>query len=138
MDKEKKKNSLGWSLKPTELIARFAVGAPIEFNGKTFKPNYLIFLIFGLFNFLSNLLINGPRTINVSNFDWMKETQKYDSPFLYFKKRPDAILQLVMDVTSICFFVAIPLIHLIFLITILWSYNWKHLIFQLRSIHHEM
>ena len=138
MDKEEKKKSFGWSLKPTELMARFAIGAPIEFIEKSFKPVDLISFLLGFFIFLANLLINGPRTINASNFDWMENIKYFESPFLYFKDYPDTILQLVMDVTSICFFVAVPLIHFIFLITILWSPEWKDLLSKLQIIQQEM
>ena len=138
MDNEEQKKSFGWSLKPTKQMARFAVGAPIEFIGNTFKPVYLFNIILGFFIFLANLLINGPRTINASNFEWMKETQKFDSPFLFFVGYPDAILQFVMDVTSICFFLAVPLIHVICLITILWSPKWKDLVFKLQLIQQEL
>ena len=138
MEKEEKKKSFGWSLKPTELMARFVVGAPIKFNTKSFKPVDLISFLFGFFIFLANIFINGPRTINASNFDWMKETQHFDSLFLYFQKEPDAILQFVMDITSICFFVAVPLIQLICIITILLSPKFKDLLLKLKFIQQEL
>ena len=138
--KKEKQNSFNWNLKLVEWIARFTIGAPIGLNKSIYSslPIFLIVLFLGCFIFFANLLINGPRGINISNFEWMKETQKFESSFLYFKMYPDAILQFVMDFTNTCFFLAIPLIHIVFLITILWSHKWKDLVFKLKLIQQEM
>ena len=147
MNNEIKKNSFGWSLNPLEWVTRLAVGTSINvFHTKCFSSARNIYwspislgfiLLFGCSIIIANLVINGPRGINIFNFDWMKRIQNYDSPFLYFKDEPDAILQFVMDVTSICFFIALPLIQFIYLWTSR-SSNWTRLILSLKMIKNEM
>ena len=124
MVQETKKHSFDWSLAPLKWVTRFTVGASIDFVNEKKRPSIstrLIFVLLGCFALFSNLLINGPRGINISNFDWMTRIQNFESPYLYFKEDPDALLQFVLDVTSICFFVAIPLMQIIFLASALFG-----------------
>ena len=116
-DKNEKKNSFEWSLKPLQWVTRIAVGVPMIDYAKKRSLSAILFTFFlGLCIFLCNILINGPRAINVSNFDWMKKNQEFDSPFSYFNYQPDAVVQLVADDTTICFFIAMPLIQTLFLV----------------------
>ena len=136
---EGNKNSFGWSLKPLEWIMRLTVGASIYFPNIKRSPISLslVFLI-GCFILLSNLLINGPRGINIQNFDWMKRIQNFENHFLYFKEYPDDILQFVMDVISICFFIVLPSIQIIFLLTRNYWSSFTRLITLLIKIKNEM
>ena len=132
------KTSFSWSLKPTDWIARFPIWSPLISINTTSKSVSCIFIFVGFCTWLANILINGPRGINITNFAWMNEIKKYENPLLFFKQHADAVLQFFMDVTSICFFVSIPLIQLNFPVFIhLLSNQFKNLVFQLLSIQNE-
>ena len=133
------KRNFDWSLKPIVLIARFIIGAPLDFTNK--KKNILLVIIiplFGCFTLLCNILLNGPRGINTDNFKWSFIIEEFESPYLLFKEHPDLMLQLVVDVTSICFFVVVPLVQLVFLFIVLFSQYWNRLTFSLVKAQKEM
>ena len=135
------KISFAWSLKPLDFITRAFVGIPLNFyNHKICIRSRLCCFLFGCFIFLVNLIINGPRGINVAKFDWMEKRKEYRSPYIFFKDHPDALLQFVIDTTSITFFVTVSLIHLVFLMgTILWNNSrWQDLVGILKEIQIKM
>ena len=139
---ENRKNWFDWSLKPLIFCTQIFVGYPLNFtnikNSKTIFSNVIIYLL-GSVICLSNLLINGTRGINVNNFDWMSERlDYYSSPYLFFREFPDAMLQFVVDATTIIFFVTVPLIHLIFIITVICSQKWADLLSVLQEIQNKM
>ena len=121
-------------------MTKFFVGVPFNFrNDKIHAKYHLGIFTFGFLIFLSNLLLNGPRGINIARFDWMNRKEGYRSPFIFIKDNPDAMLQLVVDSTSIMFFVSVLLIHLIFLLeTIFWNRTWKELVCSLNYIQNKM
>ena len=134
------KSSFFWSLKPLLFFAKVFVGVPLDFShfSKT-PPKIRQFLfIFGYLILMWNLLINGPRGINIANFAWMDKRKNYRSPFIFFKDNSDALLQFVVDSTTIIFFTTVPLIQFIFLTTITWSRKWADLISTLKVIANEM
>ena len=98
-----------------------------------------IVLLFGVFILTFNILVNAQRGIELKKFSKMKtNVQNFESPFLFFKEHPDALLQFVVDCTTIMFWVAIPLIQLIFFITIMMSQKWQDLVKNLRKVEKEM
>ena len=138
-----KKQKFQWSLKPLTLITRVAVGVPIYFNTNRIASKksvgvYLLIIFIGIFIFLTNVLINGPRRINKEIFYWMIWIQNYDSPFTCFREIPDALLQFVVDVTFIMFFIVVPLMQFVFLFTVFWSRQWSDLVYILKRIENEM
>ena len=139
MKNQENKNSFDWGLMPLNFITKITVATPLGFTKKTKSFKAVVFFVFfGWFIFLSNILINGPRGIDKANFDWMKNIKNFDSPFTYFKHNPDALLQFVVQVTSLCFFVSLPLIQIIFLATSFFGNDSNRLISILRLIKKEL
>ena len=138
---ENRKNWFDWSLKPLIFCTQIFVGYPLNFSNKNTSKaifsNFIIYLL-GFVIFVSNLLINGPRGINVNNFNWMRKRLDYTSPYIFFREFPDAMLQFVVDATTIIFFVTVPLIHLIFIITVICSQKWADLLSVLQEIQNKM
>ena len=136
------KTSFAITLKPLTIATRFTVGISLNFNEKKGFIGIRFFtLILGFLFLISNILFNGPRGINITNFDYMKRTierQGNLSYYLYFDRNPEMLLQFVFDATSIMFWVAIPLIQLIFFITIMMSQKWQDLVKNLRKVEKEM
>ena len=128
-----------FSISPLKLLLYVTkiAGIPIYLT-KTPKISSVFVSILGIFIFGSNIVINGPRGINLNNFKWMKKIQHFDSPMEFFKKEPDAMLQFVVDSTTICFFITGSVIHIIFIGTILLSQKWKNLAHGLKAIQKEM
>ena len=130
-----------WSLKPLAFCTKIFVGYPFRISNKnTSKTIFrsLIIYLLGFVIFVSNLLINGPRGINVNNFNWMRKRLDYTSPYIFFREFPDAMLQFVVDATTIIFFVTVPTIHFIFIITVTFSQKWTDLLSVLQEIQNEM
>ena len=131
-------NSFNWSLKLLTWITRFSVGTSIDFtNNKRRCIRFSVFCI-GCFILLANILINGPRGINIAKFKWMEKIQHFESPFGYFKENPDDLLQFVIDIATIALFVAVSLIQIIFLVATYLSHNWILLASNLLIIKKEM
>ena len=125
-----------WSFKPYFLCAKFFIGAPLGLNiNKT--ESFFVFLL-GCFILLLNLVINGPRGIDVTKFEWMENIQFFYNGWLYFERFPDALLQFVTDVTFALFFISISLIPFVFLILVLLSRRWANLAKHLKKMHNEM
>ena len=137
---EESKKSFAWSLKPLSFVTLFTAGVPLTFSYKTIYSARIrfLFLLFSSFIVVSHLVINGPRGIDKSKFDWMKRRQEHESPFIFLKKHPDIMLQFVIDSTKTIFFASVLLIHIIFIFMILWSQSWSCLIFTLENIKKEM
>ena len=130
-------SGFNWSLKPLFYITRILIGAPSSLT-QIYSIKSLLFLLFGCFILLLNLLINGPRNIDIERFEWMETFQFFDNGWQYFEHYPEALLELVTDVTYIIFFLAIPLIHLIFLLKVFLSRMWTSLSASLQKIQIEM
>ena len=137
-----KNNIFDWSLKPLDFCARIFVGIPLDFGitNQSSLPTFLqiAFLLLAILNIILNLLINGPRGIDIANFEWMEKIKEYDSPFIYFRENPDYLLQLVIDTTSIIFYLTVPLMHLVFLVTVFLSRKWRDLVEILQEIQNEV
>ena len=130
-----------WSFKPLVFIVKFAVGFPLNFiiSKSKFPIRRLMVLFGGLAILLSNFLINGPRIINMANFNWMNVILKEDiSPYVFFRAHPEMLLQFVVDVTAILFYIAFHLIPLTFLFTFLFTSKWNRLVLALHKIQNEM
>ena len=130
---------LEWSFKPLTFVMRFVAGVPLHFTKN--KPSItirLLILLIGIFVLLFNAIINGPRGFGITRFCWMCNIGDYESPFLYFKDNPDAVLQFSVDVSFILIFVAVPLIHLVFMVTVLLSKNWTNMVASLKEIENKM
>ena len=131
-----------WSLQPLSVCLKF-VGIPIRFSNKS-KPTTSRFMIVSLVTILgcciiaANVIINGPRGIEVVRLKWMENIQNYQSPFLYFKENPFGIIKLVKIIYDMIFFCYVPFIHATFLISILFDGSWKKLILILEKINREM
>ena len=121
------KTKFQWSLKPIDIITKFIIGIDLHFSGKKSLSVRLLCLFFAFFVVLSNFLINGPRGLKINSFEWMKNIQNYDNPHLFFSENPDALLQFVVDIVSIMLWVAVFLIHFLFLVTVLLSQKWNFL-----------
>ena len=133
------RNGFAWSLKPLLWVARVVAGVSLNLKKERSIAGRLFFVIFGLLIFFANFLINGPRGIDLKKFYWMESTIKeFESPYLFFKVAPDTMLQFVVDVTFICFYVTVPLIHFIFLLTILLSKQFTKLELVLHKIQTKM
>ena len=136
----KMKRSFAWSFKPLTILTRFIVGISLDFKqSKRLKGMGFIVLLFGVFILTFNILVNAQRGIELKKFSKMKtNVQNFESPFLFFKEHPDALLQFVVDCTTIMFWVAIPLIQLVFFFTILFTRKWKILTLVLKKIKTRM
>ena len=120
--------SFSWSLRPLLYLAKFAIGCPLSFTRKSYYRSKLssIFIFLGFFILVSNLVINnGPR--GICRFSKLKSTGY-----------SDGMLQLVVDFMLVMFFVAVPFIHLCFLVIVFWSPNWTKLLLSLKAIKKEM
>ena len=139
MEKEEKNDSFEWSLKPLELITRVSVGSAV-FIKKIISSvaQRWICLLFGCIILLANILINGPRVIDISKFHSFEEIEKFDGWTAYFDKHPDGLIQFVLDISSMSIFAATFLIPIIFLVTALFSNTWSQLILTLSFIEIEM
>ena len=133
---EPAKKIFEWSLKPLDFITKFSVGFTFNVSNNTHVSIRLILFAFGCFIILMNLLINGPRGLNINSFEWVEEIQNNERPLFSFF--PDALLQCVVDVTTTTFWVSISLIHIIFLTTVLFSRKWTDLMQSLVEIENEM
>ena len=135
------KKSFSWSFKPLVLIANISSWILLNFSTrKTSSLTRILVMVFlGSLSLLSHLIINGPRSINIANFDWMYMTQDFNSSNEFLKHLPDAKLQLAVDATQISFFVAFLLIHFVLIITVIaQTRKWKRLIRILKKIQKEM
>ena len=135
------KRNFDWSLKPILWSMKILAGAPIGIvrakSKRSLAASFIIILL-GFAIHISNICINGPRVLNPNRFFWMKEIQNFDSPFSFFRDFPDALLQFVIDITTVVFFFTIPVIHLFFFFTTLLSRKWIDLASALKKIQNEM
>ena len=137
--KEKKK-SFAWSFNPVVITTSFTVGIPLNFEKNNCNIPYRFFaIVIGSLILLSNFIINGPRIINKKHFDWMDEILSTDtSPYVFFEAHPEMLLQLVVDVTAILFYITLHLIPLAFLVTFVATSKWIRLVSALEDIQNEM
>ena len=128
-------NHFGWSLKPLVVCLKF-VGIPTNFSNanKSSTKFVLIFLVI----VIANVVINCPRGVDARQLDFMKEVLNFDSPFLYFRANPQGLILLVTAIAEIIFFCYVPVIHVAFLLTVLFDPNWKKIVGLLEKIQLEM
>ena len=127
-----------WSFKPLVYFIRAVAGVPLHFSKKASNLTILILIFIGCCIFILNLIINGPRGIDIFKFDYMEAKEQYDSPYHYFHDYPDAILQLVIDISSILYFITVPLIDITFLVIVAWNRKWNRLVSTLKKIQDEL
>ena len=139
-------NSFSWALNPLLCVTTMFAGCPLSFTRNRFRSSKsfvgFIFLCLSFFILVSHLIINGPRGIDITKFEWMDKLL-YKSLYItshvfFFKRYPDAMLQLVVDCTSIMFFAAVSLIHLVFIVVIFLRQSWTGLVRSLKAIENEM
>ena len=146
VDKDKEfSGTFQWSLKPLFVLANL-IGLPL--NGFTRNKRRRRFsIIFKLiipisccFVLMGNLVINGPQKL--FSFDALKEKLRgrghFESPFGYFKANPQGLIILVKDVMLKWFFAAVPLVHLVFFVTVLFTRKWKDVWTALDDIQKKM
>ena len=103
-------------------------GIPFSIPNSTNKSSHKIIILVALLGcciIVGNGVFNGPRGIDVGRLNWMKMIQKYESPYAYFKDYPFGLIALVKVISDMVFFLYVPIIHLTFIIMVLWSTRWK-------------
>ena len=126
-----------WSLKPLTVCMKF-VGIPLSFSRSPKSKSSAKCIVIFLAIVTANLTINGPRGVEIVQLDFMNNVQNFDSPFLYFKENPQGLIKLVKVISEMIFFCYVPIIHVAFLVTVLFDPNWKKLIGLLEKIQTEM
>ena len=133
-----------WSLKPLLLIGNL-IGLPFDVpeskRRRRFPDAVRIVLVatFCCSVLMANLGINGSKL-----YDFRKLKQKlgnidqFDSGFSYFMAKPTGLVILVKDLLKRWFFVAVPLVHLLFSVIILLPRNWTDLWTILETIQRKM
>lgn len=133
------KESFQWSLKPLLFSLKFIgvyLDGPIS-NRLSFMR--IILPMFCIFVLVSNVLINGPQGFGMAHLkEKLNGLGKYDSPFIFFKSSPYALVILVKDIMCKFFFAAVPVIHLVFLATQLLTRKWTELWVILEKIQQKM
>ena len=127
-----------WSFKPLTLFLKF-LGIPLNFSSNSNRKTTICVSLLGCFIILANLVLNGPRGLEIKRFQWMQEISKFESPFLYFKAHPYGVIKLVKIMSDMIFFSYVPTIHIIFSMSaVLWSRNWTELILMLSTIQQKL
>lgn len=126
MPENKKTSGFRWSLRPLDVCARIATGVSLGLCSRQSFLTRSSGFIFGFLILMSNLYLNGPR---IARFKWMEARLKYESAWSFLQVRPDAILQLSMDIGYMLLYLSNPLVHSIFL-CVIFSSRWT----QLKSI----
>ena len=112
----------------------------MNFTKKGTWHNIVAILVsnFGCFIIGANFALNGQRGIEIDQLDFMKEVEEFDSPYTYFKFNSYGLIKLVKLISEMIFFCYVPIIHVVFIATILFDPNWKKLFFLLEKIQREM
>ena len=143
IEKNMKNFNFDWSLYPLSVCLLF-VGFPLKWSAKKQKKLTGISLVLLVAIVSANLLINGPRGIEMGRFKFMEKIhengirQFKDSPFLFLKYNPFAIVKLVGIIADMAFFCYVPFVHVTFFAMILLNPNWKKLIGLLEKIQRDM
>ena len=137
-NRDQKSFNFDWSFKLLSYFTRFCIGIKVDVSNRSATRTRPFFYLIGCFILLTHLSINGPRGIDMEKFKWMEKTKEYENGWQYFSAHPDGIIQFVNDSTKVIFFIAVPLVHLIFLATILLSKRWLTLTAALQKIEKEM
>ena len=88
------KENFSWSLNPLSTCLQFA-GIPLKWSTKKENKSTIKALIFLVAIVTANFVINGPRGIEISRFEFMEEREFHSSSFTYLKLYPFAIVKLV-------------------------------------------
>ena len=101
----------------------------------------VVFLLVAIVS--ANLFINGPRGLEIDRLKFLEKIYAddapfNDSPYLYLKLNPFAIVKLVKIIAEMIFFCYVPFIHFTFVAMIFFDPNWKKLIGLLDKIQREM
>ena len=137
-------DTFDWSLKPLVIFFKF-FGFPLNFSNSrpTNQPKIRILkiavpIVFGLCLVTANLVVNGPRGIEIFRLKFMEDVKNFDSPYVYFKTNPFGIVKLVKIISEMIFFCYVPFIHVTFIASILFDRNWKKLVGIFKEIQNEM
>lgn len=125
-----------WSLQPLIVCMKFALGLNLDVVQESAFPIRFI-PAFGFFVILGNLVINGPCSF-YSKIQFEREGHFYDSPFLRVSEQAFSLVSLIMELTGTILFLALPTIHIVFMINVLLKRNWKDLWVCLQKIQNEM
>ena len=129
-------NQFQWSLQPLIICAN-VLGIPINVS-RSNKRIVLLVTLVGCGIIASNLVLNGPRGIDVSRLDWMQDVAKFNNPWAYFKVNPFGIIKLVKIISEMIFFCYVPVLHLTLTAMFLRSHQWKKFVVFLDTIQREM
>ena len=130
------KKDFDWSLSPLSICLQFS-GIPLNWSTKKNRwPKKLFPFCLILAIIVTNVIINGPRGIEISRFKFMEVVydDKFESPFVYLKENPFAIVKLVTIIADMAFFCYVPFIHVTFVAMVLFDPSWKRMIETLDKI----
>ena len=136
--KQEEKNRFQWSLKPLTVGLIF-VGIPLNvLLTKRSKLFSSIVALLGSVIVSSNFFFNGSRGIEMAQLKFMEDTKLFESSFVYFRFNSFGLIKLVKVISEMIFFCYVPIIHIAFMLSVLFDPNWKKLISLLDKIQMEM
>ena len=145
MSHKESRKTFQWSLKPLIIVTRL-VGIPLEgpVTGskchRFFSIRLLSLVILSCFVLGLNLVINGHARLYDFSFIQKKigDPGAFDSPFTYFKANPQGLIVLVKELIMKWLFACVPLVHLGFLVTLVFTREWNRLWGILQKIVNNM
>ena len=142
--KETNSSAFQWSLKPLFLLGNM-IGVPINVSISNTRKSlisairFLVIASFCCFVLVANLVNNGTKLINFKNLKIQSgNTDAFESPFIYFLANPQGLIVFVKDLMAKWFFASVPLVHLIFLISVMFSNNWADFFATLNKVQTNM
>lgn len=136
---EVNKLSLDWSLKPLFTCVKL-VGINPPASKPTKRSNFFILIIITTTIFLLNIVINGPRILDVFKSSFIKQFMGCEvSPWSCTKAHPELLLTFTYQI-AVCAVVSfIPVIHLVFFFKSLRSFShFRDLWLIVMKIHREI
>lgn len=126
-----------WSLKPF-LIVSNALGTPLDLSKFSYRKRTLT-LFLSVFILGWNLATNGPGMLN---FEKLKKQLHFDemfeSPYIYMKAHPDGLITLTKRLMSAILFCYSPVVHVTFLVKLLFTRQWNHIWKILEHVENQM
>lgn len=125
-----------WSLKPLRICMGFAGIKPI--SGNNSATACFLILSIGAVIFLSNAVMNGPRFLDLVNFDFISDSGCDVSPWLCTNKNPVLLLTFTYKIAGILLYLTFSLTHFVCLIITSISPKWEDLWNIMKKIHLDM
>lgn len=134
-DRQKRTRALfQWSFKPLNFCLKFVLGFDLNVTARKFSVG--VALSFAIIIFY--LISNSPCGF-YSGILHQKDQERYTQGSHDFAKITAlAYLTIVKDVSTYTLFLAIPIIHIAFILCVFTTKNWKTLWYILESIQHSM